>query len=133
MREILKARLRSVFEEILDELVGRLTNALVSRCIECDAPTDHFHHPIPRSLGGSATIPVCHACHGTIHGIDFTNHSELVKVGLEKARTGKNRLHTPEKIAQIRAAIERGLTTQAIVKIFRCSDKTITRIRRGKL
>lgn len=133
MRDLLKARLRSVFEEILDELIGRLTNGVIANCIECGAPTDHFHHPIPKVLGGSSTIPVCHACHGKIHNLDFENHGSLIKAGIDRARTGKNRLLTKDEIAEIRSAIDRGIPSRAIKKLFRCGDSTITRIRRGEI
>jgi hypothetical protein len=56
-------------------------------CFECGSNGPlHFHHPIPRRLGGKKTIPLCEECHGKIHNIDFTNHGILTKKGLDAAR-----------------------------------------------
>ena len=37
-------------------------------CFECGAPADHQHHVVPRSKGGTKTVPLCAACHGKVHG-----------------------------------------------------------------
>lgn len=37
-------------------------------CWECDAVGEvHHHHPVPRSRGGTRTIPLCIDCHGKAH------------------------------------------------------------------
>lgn len=54
-------------------------------CYECDAPADHHHHVIPRSLGGRRTVPLCGACHSRAHGLDgqtWTGHRELTRAAL---------------------------------------------------
>ena len=56
-----------------------------AQCFECGNPAHHAHHVVPKSMGGTRTIPLCHECHGKIHGIDFSTHVELTKKGLEKA------------------------------------------------
>jgi 5-methylcytosine-specific restriction endonuclease McrA len=33
------------------------------------APASHQHHVVPRSLGGVATVPLCHDCHGKAHSV----------------------------------------------------------------
>lgn len=40
-------------------------------CFECGAHALHQHHVIPRSLGGTQTVPLCEACHGKVHGKDL--------------------------------------------------------------
>jgi len=61
-------------------------------CFEClTVGPCHEHHVVPKILGGTKTLPLCRGCHGKVHGLDFTNHGNLVKIGLErrKAETGR--------------------------------------------
>lgn len=70
------------------------------KCINCGAQAEHYHHVIPRSLGGTDDktnlVPLCNYCHGKLHGIEFTNgklsHSELTRLGLERARQKGKRI-----------------------------------------
>jgi hypothetical protein len=61
-----------------------------TRCFECGtAECIQHHHVVPRSVGGSQTIPLCSICHGKVHGIrreKQINISELTKAGLERAK-----------------------------------------------
>ena len=42
-------------------------------CWECDAgPPLHDHHVVPRSRGGTRTVPLCEPCHGKVHDKDMT-------------------------------------------------------------
>lgn len=60
-------------------------------CFECGQPADHAHHIVPRSLGGTRTVPLCEVCHGKVHDVRFLNHSALTKAGLARAkRAGKH-------------------------------------------
>lgn len=58
-------------------------------CFECDSTENiHQHHVIPRSLGGTKTIPLCGSCHGQAHGLNgvvWANHAGLIKRGQEKS------------------------------------------------
>jgi hypothetical protein len=41
-------------------------------CFECGATDNlHNHHVVPRSLGGTKTIPLCERCHGLVHEKDL--------------------------------------------------------------
>ncbi len=58
-------------------------------CFECEAPTDHEHHVVPRSLGGTKTVPLCHACHAKAHGLQpgvWANHRALTVAALERRK-----------------------------------------------
>jgi len=62
-------------------------------CINCGRPGTHRHHIVPESLGGNNNTNIvwlCDECHGKIHNIQYNNgqlsHSELTKIGIEKAR-----------------------------------------------
>jgi hypothetical protein len=37
------------------------------RCLECGGPAEHRHHVIPRSRGGTRTVPLCQDCHDLVH------------------------------------------------------------------
>jgi 5-methylcytosine-specific restriction endonuclease McrA len=42
-------------------------SANVRECFECGATPGANHHVVPRSLGGTRTVPLCDACHAAIH------------------------------------------------------------------
>ena len=60
-------------------------------CFECGS-TEHIHqhHIIPKSLGGTKTIPLCNDCHGLAHGKKTGIHKNpiewkrLISLGREK-------------------------------------------------
>lgn len=63
------------------------------KCINCGKQAEHKHHVVPRCLGGndeSNCVWLCAECHGLIHNISYSkkgiSHSQLTKIGLEKAR-----------------------------------------------
>ena len=53
-------------------------------CFNCGSPSSHQHHVVPRSLGGVATVPLCHDCHGKAHGRarGFRDTNELTSKAL---------------------------------------------------
>jgi hypothetical protein len=64
-----------------------------TKCINCGKPGTQKHHVVPKELGGNDTtncVWLCDKCHGLIHNITYgkkqISHSELTKIGLEKAR-----------------------------------------------
>jgi hypothetical protein len=58
----------------------------VGICFECGENGEiDKHHVVPRSLGGTKTIPLCLKCHGLVHGKDLLNMRNLQKSGIEKA------------------------------------------------
>lgn len=64
-------------------------------CFECEAPTDHDHHVVPRSLGGTKTVPLCHACHAKAHGLKGTtwaSHAGLTAAAMARMKAAG--LHT---------------------------------------
>lgn len=65
-------------------------------CFECGAEgVLHFHHVVPRSLGGKNTVPLCEECHGKVHDRDMVGHRKLVRGGLDEARRRGQRLGRP--------------------------------------
>lgn len=57
-------------------------------CFECGSPAIQEHHVVPRSLGGTKTVPLCDKCHSIVHCSD----SELSLARLQKAGSRKNRV-----------------------------------------
>lgn len=42
----------------------------VKACFECGQPAQHNHHIVPRSRGGTKTVPLCGRCHALAHHED---------------------------------------------------------------
>ena len=59
-------------------------------CFECSAPATCRHHVVPRSRGGTATVPLCGACHGRVHGVGdaWTEHSSLTAAAMADMKAG---------------------------------------------
>lgn len=62
-------------------------------CINCGAIGTQLHHVVPKELGGNDStncVWLCDKCHGLVHNISYgknqLSHSELTKIGLQKAR-----------------------------------------------
>ena len=56
-------------------------------CFECGSEEDiHHHHVVPKSLGGTKTLPLCSKCHSLVHSTDLTSTSRLTKEALDKRR-----------------------------------------------
>ena len=57
---------------------------MTATCWECNSTYDiQFHHVVPKSLGGTKTLPLCAKCHGKVHGTNKIGCSELTKRGLQ--------------------------------------------------
>lgn len=106
-------------------------------CFECGAPATCEHHVIPRSLGGTKTVPLCGSCHSRAHGLPgetWGSHSALTAaaMGAMKAaglycggtvpygyrvdaegrlEPNPDEVHTKEVAAELRAA---GLSLRAV-------------------
>ena len=55
-------------------------------CFECGKPARHDHHVVPKSVGGTKTVPLCLECHGKIHDRDMVRMAYLQRLGMEAAR-----------------------------------------------
>ena len=98
------------------------------RCFECDALANHAHHVVPYSLGGTRTLPLCHECHSKVHNQDFTNHSELTKKGIKKAREAGGNHGRPivevdfKKVKRLR---KKGMSYKEIAKVLNIGETTL--------
>lgn len=58
------------------------------KCINCGEPAEHWHHVVPKSLGGNDTtnlVPLCLKCHSLIHNKSLTSKA-LQRAGIERAK-----------------------------------------------
>ena len=106
------------------------------RCFECGSLSQQDHHVVPRSLGGTRTVPLCEVCHGRAHGrsdgfqsIGYLTRAALaakktrgeragtVPYGYTADETGKLSEHPGEQaiIAQVHALRAAGLSLRGIV------------------
>ncbi len=96
-------------------------------CWECDAVGEvHHHHPVPRSRGGTRTIPLCIDCHGKAHDSRMAR-AQLTKDGLAKAKARGVKLgcraygHTDDERVLVARAVElrnTGLTLRATIDVL---------------
>jgi hypothetical protein len=73
-------------------------------CWECDMEVEEIqhHHVVPRSRGGTKTVPLCIECHNKAHHMNMNmHHSTLVRKGLEQARRNGKILGNP-RLAEFR-------------------------------
>jgi len=55
-------------------------------CFECGRPAAYRHHVIPKSRGGTKTVPLCGACHALVHGCLALHTRELTRAALRSRR-----------------------------------------------
>jgi len=133
--EEIEALFTKYFEEWVKEYISKLPNikdvgkvdfSILNNninmekhsCINCGKEATQLHHVVPKELGGNNSINcvwLCDKCHGLIHNISYGNnqlsHSELTKLGLQKARErgvqlgGKKRSRTSFKKGRSRTRI----------------------------
>jgi hypothetical protein len=59
------------------------------KCFECDNEAEQNHHPVPKSRGGTKTIPLCQECHDIAHDVKRTSLKYLSVYGLAKLEIEK--------------------------------------------
>jgi recombinase len=88
-------------------------------CFECGQPSDHDHHVVPISRGGTRTVPLCGACHAKAHHRDknMANRT-LTKEALARAKVRGVKLggSLPQCRNLTQAARERGAARSAAVR-----------------
>lgn len=55
-------------------------------CFDCGQLSDHDHHVVPQSKGGTKTVPLCVKCHSLVHSHPGLATSALTKEGIERRR-----------------------------------------------
>jgi hypothetical protein len=116
-------------------------------CFECG--TGEYiqqHHVVPRSLGGTKTIPLCDSCHAKVHGRDFIHRDpvhwrELIRQGRERYVENGGKFGRPHgtyedydvfinkpKNKAIISLLEQGLSVRKIAKEVNCSTSTVCKV-----
>ena len=91
------------------------------KCFECEEPADINHHVIPKSKGGTKTIPLCNKCHSLVHDAKLISSSELIKNGRVIAGELKNR----QKVVEL---FSKGMEKTKIAKKLKISRVTVYNI-----
>jgi hypothetical protein len=107
-------------------------------CFECGRPASEWHHVVPRSEGGTKTVPLCGECHGKAHGGaggGVRTRSELTRNGLAAARARGVRLGRPPSLPdetrqRIRRERDAGASLAAIAA--RLNDEDVATAQGGR-
>jgi hypothetical protein len=54
------------------------------KCFQCNNNAEHQHHVVPKSKGGTKTIPLCVECHSKVHNKSMAG-IYLTKLGLMRS------------------------------------------------
>lgn len=104
---------------------------LDATCFECGKPATHAHHVVPKSKGGTRTIPLCLECHSKIHGRQLV-HIDLIRNGVARAKAmgkykGRKAGTTKAKPARARELRASGLTIAEVCQALGISKATAIR------
>lgn len=67
----------------------------MTACFECGAPAEHDHHVVPKSIGGTRTVPLCGSCHSKVHkSSNLVTTSKLVRRALQTKKENGERIGT---------------------------------------
>jgi hypothetical protein len=59
----------------------------LNECFECNSKENICrHHVVPKSKGGTKTIPLCVHCHSIVHDRNLVKHYELLLKAVAKAK-----------------------------------------------
>jgi transposase-like protein len=113
-------------------------------CFECgDTENIHQHHVIPKSLGGTKTIPLCETCHGRVHQKDLVKFNNLAKQGRKRYVENGGKLGRKEGSAEsietfmskpvnieIKRLVEQGNSVRKVSARMRVSTSTVVKVRK---
>lgn len=63
----------------------------MTQCFECGEPSTVQHHVVPRSKGGTRTVPLCDLCHRKVHGRGCLDIKRLTIEALRRKQAGRER------------------------------------------
>lgn len=83
-----------------EESKGKVLRMAPRACFECGSQKGlHDHHIVPKSSGGTATVPLCPPCHGKAHGLHLKkNHSDLIRKGMQRAKSRGIHIGKPTRV-----------------------------------
>ena len=131
--------------------MGKIIKIDSKECFECGG-TEHIHqhHIIPKSLGGTKTIPLCNYCHGKAHNKIKGIHANpiewkrLVNLGREKFIQNGGKLGRPTETSEnvetflakprnqkIKSMLEQGYSVRLISNDLGASNSTIIKVKKA--
>lgn len=134
VEKLRKALLKPYEEQVSlwlkDLLEEEVTESGISghKCFNCDNEAEHLHHVVPRSVGGTAMVPLCTRCHGLAHHIKMSS-SNLIKLGLERAKAKGKKLGRPKECddTAIRRLRDSGMSYRKIATVLNISKSAVQR------
>ena len=124
--------------------MGKIIEIDTKKCFECGGTEYiHQHHIVPKSLGGTKTIPLCITCHGRVHQKDFVKFQNLAKEGRKRYIENGGKLGrkkgSNEPIAtfinkprnqQIKFMLEQGYSIRLICSVLSVSPTTVIKVKK---
>ena len=116
-------------------------------CFECGCDENiHDHHVVPKSKGGTKTIPLCGPCHGLVHGKNFgLEWKRLQMEGIRKRKelglykiSGRQfgsfesieHFMNKPKTKEIVSLLDKGLMYSDIQSKLKCSPNLIRKVKK---
>ncbi|MBD7935924.1 HNH endonuclease [Cytobacillus sp. Sa5YUA1] len=90
--------IRTEFQTVRKQFLNQLEK---KECFNCGTTSEafHVHHIVPLAIGGTNRLTnlslLCEACHGLVHGADFTNRKKLQAEGIAVAKAKGKHLGRP--------------------------------------
>jgi len=103
-------------------------------CFECGEVRGlHNHHVVPRSLGGTKTIPLCERCHGLVHEKDLRIGALTSRALQHKRSRGELVGGVPYgfRVAADGVALEADAGEQEVITVARelaCGRRTLRKV-----
>lgn len=121
----------------------------LDKCFECGSTEKiEYHHVIPKSKGGTKTIPLCLSCHSKIHGEHMLKLRNLANEARNKTIKEKKEKGIPHNLGRkegFRESMETFMnkpvtkeiinllsldyTLREIAKMVKCSTKTVQKVK----
>jgi len=100
------------------------------KCFECGVGENiHQHHVVPRSTGGTMTIPLCQLCHAKVHGDHMLKIQQLAKISRRRKIEECKKLGIPHNFGRPRGTgenIQYFLKKSKTKEIIHCLKKGMT-------
>ena len=87
------------------------------KCFECNRAADHNHHVVPKSRGGTRTVPLCSKCHDLVHAVGIIQMAQRGWKATKKA--GKRYGNIPYGYKQGKTRLVKCRKEQAILTAMR--------------
>jgi hypothetical protein len=90
-------------------------------CFECESFLEiQLHHVVPKSKGGTKTVPLCGWCHAKIHGVKAMMTSTLTKAAMARKQINGEYIggHVPYGYSVEDGKLIKNPTEQAVIEMI---------------